>query len=406
MTQSYNENIFTVSSDEPDPLEAIVRRGAKVMLQAALEQEVEQYLERHKHEKRKADAEFRGYRNGYAQQRSLSVGSGTIKVTVPRVSDVPRSQEPFESQIIKPYQRRSQTLQRLFPQLFVEGLATRDFEPALRCLLGAEAALSPSTIVRLNSQFKAEYEDWTRSSLAHLPVVYVWVDGIYLKAGIGSENACLLVVIGADVTGKKHLLALEEGYRESKESWLGVLRQLKRRGMNEPAIAVGDGALGFWSAVSELWRLTRQQRCWLHKVRNILDKLPQRERGEAAQHLRAIYLSKTSEEAKAKALKLAKSWKGLFDKAAECLLADFDQMLSFYEFPAEHHKHLRTTNPIESVFAPVRLRTDAAKRMRSSRSAVHLIFQVIKGLEQKWQRLSHAETLRSVKLPGGERLAA
>jgi putative transposase len=204
----------------------------------------------------------------------------------------------------------------------------------------------------------------------------------------------------------KHLLALEEGYRESKESWLALLRQLKRRGMNEPAIAVGDGGLGFWSAASEVWRLTREQRCWLHKVRNILDKLAQRERGEAAQQLRAIYLSKRSEEAKAKAVKLAKSWKGMFDKAAECLLADFEQMLSFYEFPAEHHKQLRTTNPIESVFAGVRLRTDAAKRMRSSRSALHLIFQVIKGVEKKWQRISHGERLRRVKLPGGEMLAA
>jgi putative transposase len=260
--------------------------------------------------------------------------------------------------------------------------------------------------VRLNGKFKAQYEDWTRSSLASLPIIYVWVDGVYMKAGISDEQACMLVVIGADVTGKKHLLALEEGYRESKESWLALLRSLKRRGMNEPAIAVGDGALGFWSAASEVWRLTKQQRCWLHKVRNILDKLPQRERAVAAQQLRAIYLSKTSEEAKTKALKLASAWKGIFDTAAVCLLSDFDRMLSFYEFPAEHHKHLRTTNPIESVFSPVRLRTDAARRMRSSRSAVHLIFQIIKRLEQKWQRISQAEKLRSVKLPASQRLAA
>jgi transposase-like protein len=216
----------------------------------------------------------------------------------------------------------------------------------------------------------------------------------------------MLVVMGADVAGKKHLLALEEGYRESKESWLEVLRALKARGMNDPAIAVGDGALGFWSAASELWRWTKQQRCWLDKVRKILDKLPQRERSTAAQSLRAIYLSRTSEEAKGKALKLAKSWKGLFDKAAECLLSDLDRMFSYYDFPTEHHKHLRTTNPVESVFAPVRLRTDAARRMRSSRSALHLIFQLIKRQEQRWQRISHAEKLRSVKLPAGQMLAA
>lgn len=406
MQKEYTESIFTVSRDETDPLEAIVRRGAKVMLQAALEQEVVEYLERKKHQRKESGVEFRGYRNGYAKQRSLTVGSGTIKVKAPRVSDAPEGQEPFASQIVRPYQRRSRTLTELFPKLFVEGLATRDFEPALRCLLGAEAALSPSTIVRLNGQFKAEYGDWAKSSLRQLPIVYVWVDGLYLKAGIGDEKACMLVVLGADVSGKKHLLALEEGYRESKESWLSVLRSLKARGMNEPAIAVGDGALGFWSAASELWGWTKEQRCWLHKVRNILDKLPLREREQAAQSLRAIYLSKSREEAKAKALKLAKSWKGLFDKAAECLLSDLDRMFSYYDFPAEHHKHLRTTNPIESIFAPVRLRTDAAKRMRSSRSAVHLIFQLIKRQEQKWQRISHAEKLRYVKLPASQILAA
>lgn len=399
MNQSYNENIFTVSATEPDPLEAIVRRGARVMLESALEHEVFEYLARTKHERVGAEKEFRGYRNGYARERKLTIGSGTIRVRLPRVADVPATQAPFESQIVKPYQRRSRTLEELFPKLFIEGLATRDFEPALRCLMGAEAALSPSTIVRLNARFKSEYEDWLKSSLSSLPIVYVWVDGIYIKAGIASERACMLVVIGADVAGKKHLLALEEGYRESTQSWLSVLRRLKARGMNEPAVAVGDGALGFWAAAAEVWRLTKQQRCWLHKVRNILDKLPQRERETAAQQLRAIYLSKTREEAKTKALTLARSWKGLYDKAAECLLDDLDRMFTFYDFPEEHGRHLRTTNPVESVFAPVRVRTNATKRMRTARSGVHLIFQLISRQEAKWQRISHSEKLRYVTLP-------
>lgn len=257
MNESYNESFFTVSRDEPDALEAIVRRGAKVMLQAALEQEVTEYLERRRHHRTEAGEEFRGYRNGRAKERSLTLGSGTIKLKVPRVSDIPVEQEPFESQFVKPYQRRSRTLEETFPRLFIEGLATRDFEPALRCLLGAEAALSPSTIVRLNQKFRAEYEDWTKSSLSQLPIIDVWVDGVYVQAGITDERVCLLVVRGADVSGKKHLLALEEGYRESKESWLALLRGLKRRGMNEPAITVGDGALGCWSAAAEVWRLTR-----------------------------------------------------------------------------------------------------------------------------------------------------
>ncbi len=287
----------------------------------------------------------------------------------------------------------------MFPKLFIEGLATRDFEPALRCLMGEGAALSPSTISRLNAGFKAEYEDWTRSSLASVPMVYVWVDGIYVKAGIADERACLLVVMGADVAGKKHLLAMEEGYRESIDSWGGVLRRLKARGMNEPALASGDGALGFWAAAGEVWHQTKQQRCWVHKMRNILDKLPHKERSEAAKSLRAVYLSKTREEAKSKVLALAKSWRRLYDRAAECLMDDVDRMLSYFDYPAEHHKHLRTTNPIESIFASVRLRTNAMKRLRSSRSAVYLIFQMVKRAEKNLQRLSHAEKLRYIALP-------
>ena len=283
--------------------------------------------------------------------------------------------------------------------MFLEGLATRDFEPALRSLLGTKATLSPSTIVRLNQQFKGEYEDWTKSSLSGQAICYVWVDGLYLKAGSGTERACLLVVIGADSTGKKHLLGLTEGFRESKESWLGLLRQLKARGMNEPALAIGDGALGFWAAASELWQWTKQQRCWRHKMRNILDKVPKRERDEAAQRVRAIYLAQNRAEARRLAEALAKDWRGLYDKAAECVLDDLERMLTFYEFPEEHWRHVRTTNPIESPFAAIRLRTNAMKRLPTARSGVHLLFQLLQRQEQKWQRLSHPEKLREVKMP-------
>jgi transposase-like protein len=399
MNLSSHESLLTVAPGEGDALETIVRRGAKLLLQAALEAEVTEYLERQKYARSAGGEEFRGYRNGVGKERKLTVGSGTIKLQVPRVADVPKGQEPFESKLVQPYQRRSKSLDEVFPQLFLEGLATRDFEPALRSLLGAEATLSPSTIVRLNQQFKGEYEDWTKSSLSGMALCYVWVDGIYLKAGIGTERACLLVVIGADSTGKKHLLGLTEGYRESKESWLELLRQLQARGMNEPALAIGDGALGFWAAASELWRWTKQQRCWLHKMRNILDKLPKRERDEAAQRVRAIYLAQNRAEARRLAETLAKEWRGLYDKAAECLLDDLERMLTFYDFPQEHWRHLRTTNPIESPFASIRLRTNAMKRLRTVRSGVHLIFQLLKRQEGKWQRLSHPEKLREVKMP-------
>ncbi len=406
MNLSSHEALLTVAPGEGDPLETIVRRGAKLLLQAALEAEVTEYLERQKHARTGNPEEFRGYRNGVGQARNLTVGSGTIKLQVPRVADVPAGQEPFASKLVQPYQRRSKSLDEVFPQLFLEGLATRDFEPALRSLLGAEATLSPSTIVRLNQQFKGEYEDWTKSSLSGQAICYVWVDGIYLKAGIGTERACLLVVLGADSTGKKHLLGLTEGYRESKESWLDLLRQLQARGMNEPALAIGDGALGFWAAASELWRWTKQQRCWLHKIRNILDKLPKRERDEAAQRVRAIYLAQNRAEARRLAEALAKDWRGMYDKAAECLLDDLDRMLTFYDFPEEHWRHVRTTNPIESPFAAIRLRTNAMKRLPTARSGVHLLFQLLKRQEGKWQRLSHPEKLREVKMPSYLRLQA
>lgn len=404
MNKAYNQhNPFVLSAKEAgDPLEALVRRAAQVMLQEALEREVEEFLERRRYE-RSDDEQFRGYRNGMAKERQVTIGSGTIKVQMPRVSDVPQTQEPFASQLIKPYQKRSNTLNELFPKLFIEGLATRDFEPALRCLLGQDAPLSPSTISRLNQKFKGDYEHWRRQRLEGLQIVYLWADGVYLPAGIGDEKACLLVVIGCDASGQKHFLAMEEGYRESKDSWLEVLRDLQARGMNEPAVAIADGGLGFWAALPEVFRQTKEQICWLHKMRNILDKLPQKERAEAAKCLRAIYLSRNKVEAERMAKGLASHWSKHYAKAAECLLQALPRLLTFFDFPQEHARHLRTTNPIESVFATVRLRTNAAKRFRTVRSGVHLVFKLLERCAKNWQRLSHPEKLKEVSLPHAQR---
>lgn len=403
MEEAYLKPQLIASADEADPLEAIVRRGAREMLQAALEREVEEFLGRRAYERTDAPEEFRGYRNGYHKERGVTVGSGQIEVRVPRVSDTPARHEPFESKIISPYQKRSCAVNELFPKLFVEGLATRDFEPALRSLMGEEAALSPSTISRLNQKFKAEYELWRHSSLKEHRFVYVWADGIHIKAGVGTENAAALVVIGVDAAGVKHFLALEEGFRESKQSWLEVLRALRERGMNEPALCVADGALGFWAAVPEVWTQTKAQRCWFHKAANILDKLPRAERAEAAQRLRAIYRASSRAEAERLARLLIAEWRAVhYVKAADCLSVDLAACLAFFDYPQEHWKHLRTTNPIESVFASIRLRTDAAKRFRTARSGVHLIFQLLKRCEQSWQRLSAPERLRVVRMPGDQ----
>lgn len=366
------------------------------MLSVALEREVEEYLERQRYVRRNDKEEFRGYRNGYGRERQVTIGSGTIKVRAPRVSDTPAEQEPFASKILKPYQKRSQKLAELFPKLFVEGLATRDFEPALRCLLGKSAALSPATIVRLNAQFKDEYEEWRQQSLADQRFVYIWVDGVHIKAGVARENAAVLTVIGVDVDGTKHLIALEEGYRESKESWLEVLRSLRDRGMQAPVLAVGDGALGFWAALPDIWPDTKSQRCWFHKMGNVLDKLPKQERKEATERLRAIYLAGSRSAAEHLAHDLAAEWQKSYPKAAACLLTDLAACLRYFDYPQPHWKHLRTTNPVESIFSTLRLRTDAAKRFRTARSGVHLIFKLIERYQKTWTRISAPEKLRTV----------
>lgn len=402
MQREYNSNLFfdnlaDTSSDELSPfsLEAIARNAAQKMIQAMLETEVTEFLQRLKYEKTEPE-EFRGYRNGHHLERTVATAVGGLKVKVPRVSD---NTEVFESQIVKPYKRRSEGLDTLFPKLFIEGLATRDFEPSLRFLVGEKAPLSPSTISRLNKQFKEAYEDWQKRDLSSLKIVYMWADGIYLKAGIADEKRCLLVIIGVDMTGKKHLLTLREGFRESAESWYEAMTDLKKRGLNEPALAIADGGLGFWAALPKVWRQTKEQLCWLHKMRNILDKLPKREHAETVLRLRAIYAATDGETGRYLAEKLLKEWKqtGYF-QAAECLEKALPKLLTFFNYPADHWKHLRTTNVIESPFASVRLRTDAARRFRSARSGTHLVFKILQSCEQRWSRISHPEKLKEVKL--------
>jgi len=266
--------------------------------------------------------------------------------------------------------------------------------------------LSPSAISRLNKRFKQEFDEWSKRDLSGHEFLYSWADGVYLKAGIADEKLCALVIIGADRNGKKHLLALGEGYRESKESWLDVLRDLKSGGMKMPAVAVADGALGFWSAVPEVWTHTKQQLCWLHKTRNILDKLPKSEQKDAAARLRAVYLAEQEGDTSAKenALKLARKliseWNEAgYTNASECFEKAIPKLFTFFDFPAEHARHLRTTNPVESPFATVRLRTNAVRRMKRPRSALHLVFKLLRKAERNWNTLSHPEKLKEVKLP-------
>jgi len=379
-----------------DQLEVLARQGAQQMLSQALVEEVDAYLGRGRYER---TAVHRGYRNGSTSRR-LTLGAGTMELAAPRVRDLPDGQEPFESAIVRKHQRRSDTIDATFMNLFVEGLATRDFEPALRLLVGQDAPLSPSTISRLSGQFKAQYDAFDRQDLSDRTFVYIWADGIYLKAGLGTAKACLMVLIGADTAGVKHLIALREGYRESSESWGDLLRDCRRRGLNEPACWIADGALGLWAAVNEHSRQSAQQRCTNHKTMNVLDKLPADEQPEMTKRLRAIWQADTEKASRKLASSLIDDLRQAgYDRAADCLASDLDRCLTFYRFPEAHWQHLRTTNPIESVFASVRLRTNAAKRFKKTKSGVCLMHQIVTRLSKRWRRLCSAHLCKTVPLP-------
>jgi transposase-like protein len=382
-----------------DHLEALAREGARRMLTDALEEEVEVYLQREKYDRREGEETFRGYRNGSSPRR-LTLGSGTIDLRVPRVRDIPEGQEPYESRIIRKYQRRSDAVDQTFLKLFIEGLATRDFEPALRLLMGNEAPLSASVISRLTQRFKEQYEAFDRQDLKDKTFVYVWADGIYLKAGMGMEKACLMVLIGADREGQKHLIALREGYRESAASWGDLIRDCRKRGLNEPGCWIADGNLGLWAAVNEQSPRSAQQRCTNHKTMNVVDKLPLKERPEYTKRLRAVWQADSESAARKLAASLARDLRaGGYERAAKCLEDDLDRCLTFYQFPEGHWSHLRTTNVIESPFASVRLRTNAAKRFKKTKSGVHLVFEVMMRLQRNWRRLKSAHLCGTISIP-------
>lgn len=386
-----------------DQIEALARQGARTMLMAALGEEVDAYLGRGVYER---GGGHRGYRNGSSPRR-LTLGSGTIDLAMPRVRDIPEGQAPFASKIVRRYQRRSEAIDRTFMQLFIEGLATRDFEPALRLLMGQAAPLSPSTISRLLQEFRSEYETFDRRDLSDRTFVYIWADGIYLKAGLGTEKACLMVLIGADTTGQKHLIALREGFRESAESWGDLIADCRKRGLNEPALWIADGALGLWSAVDKHSRRSAQQRCTNHKTMNVIDKLPKAERPEYLQRIRAVWQAQSEAASRRLVEKVVADLRRAdYERAAACLEDDLDRCLTFYQFPEAHWPHLRTSNVIESPFASVRLRTNAAKRFKKTRSGVCLVHQVMLRLSRNWRYLKSAHLCGTVKLPEAKKKTA
>jgi transposase-like protein len=374
-------------------LEAMVRERIQEFVQVLLEEEVTALVGRRKSERRVCVDAPPVYRNGYGKPRKLALMGGTIEVQRPRVRGL---EERFESRILPLFKRRTEAVGELLPQLYLHGLAQGDFELALRGLLGDGAPLSESSIERLRGKWVAQYEAWRQRSLQGIEPVYLWADGIYVKAGLEKDKACLLVVIAGLRDGRKVLLAVESGYRESEAAWGCLLRGLLARGMSAPRLVIADGHLGIWAALAGVFPEVAEQRCWNHKIINVLDALPKKLQSEARELLCRIPYAATLREAE----QLREQFRSRYDqqqpKAVETLERDWDRLVAFYAFPKEHWKHLRTTNPVESPFAAVRLRTAAGKRYKKVANATALIWRVLLVAEKAFRRLDHPELLPEV----------
>ena len=386
-------NVFHLSQPGTfaDPLTEVLRNGARALLAQAVEAEVAAVLSCHA-DKLTDDGRQRLVRHGHLPEREIMTGIGPVVVRQPRVRDRAGAGEErirFTPTILPPYARRSKSLEVLIPILYLKGISTGDFEEALAALLGKDSpGLSASTIGRLKDAWSDEYVRWSQRDLSAKRYVYFWADGIHVQARLEDDAQCLLVIIGATPEGKKELVGLIDGVRESAQSWKELLLDLKRRGLaTGPELAVADGALGFWKALPEVWPKTREQRCWVHKTANVLNRLPKSLQGKAKQSLQNIWMAETRNDAEAAFDAFADIYQAKYDKAVECLTKDRDVLLAFYDFPAEHWKHLRTTNPIESTFATVRHRTTRSKGCLSNKTALAMTFKLAQSAETSWHRL-------------------
>jgi len=380
-------------------LEEVIREGARRLLQAAIEHEVAEYIMCFQDAK---DEQGRRMvvRNGFLPERSILTGIGPLPVKQPRVRDK-REGEIFTSTILPRYMRRAPSLDNLIPTLYLKGVSTGDFMAALEAILGENAkGLSPNTIVRLKRQWEQEYKDWAHRDLTDKRYVYFWVDGIYFNVRLeDTENKrqCFLVVIGALENGKKELVGLMDGYRESKLSWMELLSDLKQRGLTQgPNLAIGDGGLGFWGAIREVYPETKEQRCWVHKTANILDKMPKSVQAKAKEKVHDIYMAPTKEQALVAYNAFLTLYGTKFEKACDCLMKDKDVLFTFYDFPAEHWIHIRSTNVIESTFATVRLRTDKTKGCGTRLATLAMVFKLAFEAQKTWKRIKGYKWLPQV----------
>jgi putative transposase len=389
-----------------DSLTPILREGAERLLAQAVEAEVADYIERHAHQ-RDVAGHRQVVRNGYKDEREIQTGIGPIGVRQPRVNDKRLDENgqrvQFTSAILPPYLRKTRSIEELIPWLYLKGISTGDFSEALAALLGPEApGLSASTVVRLKASWEEEYQAWSKRSLAGQRYVYVWADGVYFNVRLGGDGEspnrqCILVLIGATAEGKKELIAIQDGYRESEQSWTELLLDVKSRGLAEaPRLAVGDGALGFWAALRKAFEETREQRCWVHKTANVLNDLPKGKQPKAKSMLHEIWMAETKADADRAFDLFVESYEAKYPKAVECLKKDREALLTFYDFPAEHWAHLRTTNPIESTFATVRLRTHRTKGCGSRTACLTMVFKLTQSAEQHWRTLNGSKLLEDV----------
>ncbi len=379
----------------------MLRAGARELLAQAIEAEVAAHIAAHA-DLTDAGGRRRIVRHGYLPERDVQTGIGAVRVKVPRVRDrapeVPGGRIGFTSSILPPYLRRSRSVEELLPWLYLKGISTGDFSQALAALLGPDApGLAASTISRLKAVWWDEYQAWQRRDLSARRYVYFWADGVYFSPRLDHDKQCVLVIIAADALGNKDIVGLMDGYRESAQSWRELLLDLKRRGLEAgPELAVGDGALGFWKALREVYGETREQRCWVHKSANVLNQMPKSLQARAKGHLQDIWMAETRAEAEKAVVFFVDAYGAKYHKAVERLTKDRERLLTFYDFPAEHWKHIRTTNPIESTFATVRLRTVKTKGCLSRKTALAMTFKLILSAKHKWRKLDGSNQLAEV----------
>lgn len=399
MSQSTSEIRIVPLPGSQDVLTEVLRNGARDMLARAIEAEVAAWIDEHAHVKDESGRR-QVVRNGSHPERTILTGLGPIEVKQPRVLDrrSPEHRETFTPAVLPPYLRRTKSLDELIPWLYLKGISTGDFPEALKALLGPDApGLSANTVTRLKAAWEEEHRAWSQRSLKDKRYVYVWADGVHFNIRLEEGRQCILVLMGATADGKKELIAIADGFRESEQSWKELLLDCKARGLEiEPHLAIGDGALGFWKAMRQVWSTTKEQRCWVHKTSNVLDKLPKGSQAKAKGMLHEIYLAESSEQA-GKAFDLfVATYQAKYPKATESLVKDRDVLLAFYAFPAEHWLHIRTTNPIESTFSTVRLRHAKTKGSGSRTACLTMVYKLLESASKSWRALNGSPLLKEV----------